>query len=90
MTRSSAKASGYKPTSKIPIKASDLRHPRAKKAKVIVDDPKEAAQAIPPPTPISDMQAIGAHLGISEDQLTLEKLTTPPKKSAPDHVSDDG
>ena len=91
MTRSAAKASGYKPTSSIPTKTSALRRPRAKKAKPSVDDSddhEDAAQAIPPPTPIADLQAVGARLGISVDHLTLEKLTAPPKKASSDPVSD--
>jgi len=89
MTRSAAKASGYKPSSAILIKVAPLRRPRAKKAKVVVDapEPEETVPAIPPPTPIFEMQAVGAHLG--EDQLTVEKLTGSPKNPSSHPVPND-
>ena len=45
MTRSADEASGYKPTSAIPTKASALRRPRAKKAKSSSDDPEDHEDA---------------------------------------------
>ena len=56
---------------------------------VDAQEPEATTPVIPPPMLISEMQAVGAHLGISEDQLTLEKLMGSPKNSSFNPVPDD-
>ena len=89
MTRSAAKATGYKPSSAIIVKATPLRRPRAKKQRWWMHLNLKMPHALPPPTPIVDLQAVGACLGIPEDQLTLEKLTASPKNFSSSSVPDD-
>ena len=88
MTRSCAKRTGMKPTSAISIKSAPLRRPRAKKLKF--DSAPRQDIPLPPPTPISTLQAVGEALGIAPEDLTVEKLTASPKPDPqPDSSNDE-
>ena len=87
MTRSCAKRTGMKPTSAISIKPTPLRRPKAKKLKF--DSAPRQDIPLPPPTPISTLQAVGAALGIAPEELTVEKLTAPPKSDPKQDSSND-
>ena len=76
MTRSSAKRTGMKPVSAIPPRSAPLRRPKAKKLR-LDDEPSQLP--LPPPTPISTMQAIGVGLGIDPSELSVEKLMASPR-----------
>ena len=87
MTRSCAKTTGMKPTSPISIKPTPLRCPKAKKLKF--DSAPCQDNTLPPPTPISTLQAVGEALGIAPEDLTVEKLTASPKPDPQPNSSND-
>lgn len=99
ITRSVAKLKGYKPVSAIPLKPKPLRQPKAKRLKISValDDtaapadssPDESSKKVPPPTPLSVMQALGASLRIPPEKLTVEKLMASSKDEANSTSSND-
>ena len=87
-TRSCAKRTGMKPTSAISIKPTPLRCPKAKKLKF--DSTPCQDITLPPPRPISTLQAVGEALGIAPEDLTVEKLSASPKPNPqPDSSNDE-
>nr|XP_040245306.1 uncharacterized protein LOC120964586 [Aegilops tauschii subsp. strangulata] len=79
MTRSAAKRTGMKPVSAISPRSAPKRRPKAKKLRL---DDEPSVLPLPPPTPISTLQAIGVALGIDPAKLSVEKLMASPNPAA--------